>query len=734
MGLRPEFPALVTQNASSGWMPVATPRLVGREQELRTTLAMLQPARVITLVGIGGVGKTSLAVHLAEAARPGFPDGVWFVDLAAVTERRRVLPALADAVKLPVEGTATAESVVGHACQTRRMLVVVDNCEHLLADVAMALQRVLSTSSTATVLCTSQRDLGLANETVVHVEPLAHAISVDVGSTTVPPSTQLFVQKALLADPQFAPSADDLGVIHRICALLDGLPLAIELAAARVRTMPLPAIAERLEASFDFLSSRDNSHRHRTLTAAIDWSTQLLEPADLRTLHSLAVFSGAFDWNGAAAVAGGDEPDVVDSLDELVRRSLVARTGRRFRLLAPMRLHCLAALRAAGRLDECHERHARLMAASVPSPLDDSDATVLNKRMDAILSVIDDLRVAYEWLIEHDPVEAARLALGLVDFWITRGRSREAYEWLSRSDVDTVPVALRVLVLGWMSAFSWIIGKNEKCEEASRRAIALGAAAGLPAPPLAASRLSVMLAFTGHTADAVEVAEVAEASLRAQPMSTEDPASAVRVLGALAVVHAAAGVLPRAVVLADEAVALAASAGVATRMSALTNRMVITPADPATQSLIVEISEMATVTGRLSARGHTALAAARFGLREGDLSGYLEGLAEYFDMMLATGEATFVRQGLESVPETLHRQLPREAGLFLGVVDRLADEIGLSGTDARLAELSAVRGHLRVALGDDGLDAATASGRALSMEEAVDHLRWLATHPSSEAG
>jgi predicted ATPase/class 3 adenylate cyclase len=706
--------ALRTENAVEGWLPAIDDDLfVGRDVELAAVERKLESGRLVTLVGTGGVGKTRLAVHVAYRARSSFPDGVWFVDLAAITEPSRVVSSIADALGVADESADSLVISVRRALAERRALLVLDNCEHLLDAVCAALAALRSDTAHAALICTSQRDLGLPGEQVIHVAPL----SFD-GDVRDSPAGQLFVERALLARPDFVPDDEAMQHIGRICEQLEGLPLAIELAAARVRVMNVASIADRLASTLELLRTRDNVDRHQTLDATIAWSVALLHEADRVTLFDLSIFNASFDWRAAAAVSDQPEPVVLDSLDELVRRSLLVRAGEHFRLLAPMRRYCRTELERSDRAPKTGAQHARWMRNSVPAPLDHIDASVVAARMNLLVETIDDLQSARVWMLEHDPPEAARLSLDLVDFWNTRSRGHEAMSWLSECDTDEVPAELRVELLGWIAGFGWTIGRNEEGEKAARRALELAAASGLALPTMAATRLAVRLAFSNQTAEALALAAEVEREVRS------GNGDASRVFGSLAVVIGVGGDTHHAVQLVDEAIADARSVGVVRLLSAIANRLLIVPSDAASDALSAEAAELARAIGRTAVLAHTTLATAQRRLQDGDTSAFLCGVAEFCDLMLQN-EPTSALAALQFVPEAAVEVDPRVAAELLAALEALAERHDHRGTLASRDRRAEVGDRLLAILGPDEFKRAGDEGRALSLSEAVDLLHWL---------
>ena len=433
-------------------------RLLGREREtgqLRQRLVDPAP-RLTTIVGPGGSGKTALAVHLAEALERDFADGVWVVELAPIASPELVLDAVCQAVGLQDAGSrGLAESLLAHF-QDRRGLVVLDNCEHVLRAAASVVDVLLRTERMH-VLATSREPLRLRSEHVYALAPLAVPRStarVSVQEVHAAPATALFVERALQVDASFTLRDGDAPVIADICVALDGLPLAIELAAARTRLLSPSAIRARLSNRLELLSSgyHDVPDRQRTLRATLMWSYDLLEPAQQVLLRRAAVFAGGFVLEAAAAVCGAPI-GTLDHLSALVDKSLLQVDQQpdgepRFHLLETVREFALERLSASGELEHTQTQRAA-WALHVAESL---GAELAGPKQAAILAQLDrehdNLRAALAWCRDHgQPRTGARIAAALWWFWIVRGHLSEGQAWLEHAWADGVPSDLRARML-----------------------------------------------------------------------------------------------------------------------------------------------------------------------------------------------------------------------------------------------------------------------------------------------
>jgi predicted ATPase/DNA-binding CsgD family transcriptional regulator len=727
---------------------------VGRDEHVKNLLGSLTAGKVITLLGPGGVGKTRFALQVATLAQRQFTDGAWFVDLAAVSNPERVLRLLADTLEIADDNQESLAGLLRQAFHSRQMLLVLDNCEHVLEAVRSLLSRAWSPSMSSVVLATSQRALDLPGERREPLAPLSFTPVPSTTSSAAPSSTasssaaapgvgatsgataerwvgttnsaeadrspaaRMFVLAARNADSLFEPSIEDLNTIDRICERLDGLPLAIELAASRVRVMSVAQIADELAHRFDLLRSRDQPERHRTLASAMAWSIALLSSEDRETLLNVSVFAGEFDVDAAAAVCGIDRFDALDSLDELVRRSLLVRGGVGVRMLVPLRLHCGAELLGAGNTEKLHTRHANWISQKFRGPIDDLDPTIVATRLDEVMRSVEDIHSAHSFLVDHDPSSAAILAMALVDAWVARGRSNEALQLFLACDVVEMPPDLHVEVLGWIAALAWTVGSHEEGEHAALRAMDLAEEHGLGLPLLAAVRLSVRYAFSNRPVLARQLLDCVEAELRS---GRGNPGKHFPQLG---VVAAVLGDMDAGLLLADEGLALAREAGALQLLTALTNRVLLQPSSETVATMAVELAALAQVLGRTAAQAHATVALAHFARKRGDLLGFLSGVGEFGSLLLAD-EPTSVIQTMQWVPGATATQLPRETVVLLGSLEALGEHHNYVGTEKEHARRRTLADQLLVTMGVTEFNRAWAEGSSLNLAEVIDRLHWM---------
>ncbi|WP_319446277.1 MULTISPECIES: LuxR C-terminal-related transcriptional regulator [unclassified Mycobacterium] len=423
--LNNDFPPLrAMKTAVTEHLPVQLTRFVGRATESREVAAAVADKRLITLTGAGGVGKTRLAVEVAGRVAADFGNGARYVDLAPIVDPDLVAKTTARAVGLPDQPGRSTIDALTRFLADRDMLVVLDNCEHLLDAVATMVTALLGAASRVTVLTTSREPIGVPGESIWRVP------SLSLNDEAV----ELFVDRARLAKADFALTDENHVVVTEICRRLDGMPLAIELAAARVRSMAPAGILAGLQDRFRLLTggARTAVRRQQTLRASVDWSHALLTAPERVLFRRLAAFVGGFDAEAAAAVgAGGDVQghQILDLLSLLVDKSLIVAelgpVGSRYRMLETVRQYGLEKLGESGEADEVRVRHRDHYVATA-MVLDTPSGTSYTAGIDAAERELDNLRAAYDWCRESGDLELAlTLTSALLPLWLTRGRILE---------------------------------------------------------------------------------------------------------------------------------------------------------------------------------------------------------------------------------------------------------------------------------------------------------------------
>ena len=427
--LRNEFPPLRTpEPVAAHNLPPQFTTFVGRADQIRDVRKLLADNRLVTLTGAGGAGKTRLAVEVARRFCEELDDGVWYVDLAPITDPDVVPVAMAHALGLPDQhGRSTMDTLL-RFIRGRRMLVVLDNCEHLLGACATLTVALLGTCPGVTIMATSREPIAVPGETTWLVPSLS----------LLDEAIELFADRARLARPNFSISDNNAAAVREICRRLDGMPLAIELAAARVRVLSVDEILDSLHDRFRLLTggSRTAVRRQQTLRASVEWSHVLLTDPERALFRRLAAFMGGFDLQAAEAVAGGREVQryqVLDQLTLLVDKSLVVAetiSGRtRYRQLETVRQYAAEKLSESGEADAVRARHRDYYTA-IAAALDSVAQGGHLQRLEQAEIEIDNLRAAFAWSREnHDIAYALRLASSLEPLWLGRGRLREGLTW-----------------------------------------------------------------------------------------------------------------------------------------------------------------------------------------------------------------------------------------------------------------------------------------------------------------
>jgi predicted ATPase/DNA-binding SARP family transcriptional activator len=436
----PQQPARLAQPARPAppGLPAETTSFVGREAELVTIEDLLGLSRLLTLTGPGGSGKTRLALRAGAQASSRHPDGVWLVELAQITRPELVVPVTATALSIREEpGRPLVDSIIA-GLAGRDLLLIVDNCEHVLDAVAELLNALLRGCAELRILATSQTRLGLAGEATWPVPPLMlpPPDARDPSIVAQAESVRLFCDRGALARPGFGLTVGNVDAVSEICRRLDGIPLALELAAARVNALTAGQLAARIDDRFRLLAgaSRRGLPRHRTLQAAIEWSHDLLSEAEQICLRRLAVFAGGCTLEAAEAVcpAGPLAPDLVfETVTSLVDRSLLTVEERlgsmRYGMLESIHQYARQRLAKAGESEELSRRHLGwLLDFAAEADLDGPDQGAW---LDLLESEVDNFRAGLEWSLAV-PESALALAGALAQFWMVRGYIGRGRSWL----------------------------------------------------------------------------------------------------------------------------------------------------------------------------------------------------------------------------------------------------------------------------------------------------------------
>ncbi len=472
--------SLDAEGASNGNLPAYLPALYGRADDVRAVCALLESERLVTISGAGGIGKTRLAQAVAHELGTRFANGTWMIELAWVHDEAQFVAHIGQAMGLTLVGTKPGLDQLAEALCTRHLLLVLDNCEHLLDAVGALAFRVMRSAPSVRTLVTSQELLRAGGEQVYKLAPLAVPVDRDPRTALEYGAVRLFVERARALDRRFELTESNTDAVVDICGTLDGIALAIELAAARVPMLGVFGVLDRLGERFRVLTggSRVSLRRHQTLRAALDWSHNLLDSDEKKVFRRLGLFSGGFFVEAAQHVARDSELDewaVLDHLSALVDKSLVLVDGDarpRYRLLETSRAYAMERLAEADETDALMRRHAEATTTLC-------ETAVRLRDSDAIWAEMNNIRAAIAWAIGPggDDVIAVSLASLPAMVLAVRGMVAESVQRLLQVEslvTDDTPKALAAQYWQWLGRIG-IEGRlpTSRCIEALRRAEAI---------------------------------------------------------------------------------------------------------------------------------------------------------------------------------------------------------------------------------------------------------------------
>jgi predicted ATPase/class 3 adenylate cyclase len=443
-----EFPPLRSLSTRRTNLPVQLTSFVGRERELADLEALVARHRLVTLIGTGGTGKTRLMLEVAGRVADGFVDGTWLAELAPLGDPAQVASEIARALGAPEIPGQPALATVQAFLADKDLLLLLDNAEHLVDAVAGIAERLLATASRLRILTTSREALAISGEAVVHLQSLSCPVlpgatttrgesePVDLDAAARTDAVRLFLDRATSVDPEFALDQTNIASVSDICRRLDGIPLAIELAAARVSVLSPDEIAKRLGDRFRLLAGgrRTAVPRQQTLHALIDWSWDLLTDDDRRLLRRLSIFAGGWTARAAARIVGddadeADEVELLDRLTRLVDRSMVIvdrGPSTRFRMLETIRQYAREKLIAAGEVERLADRHFATFAALAAAAGTELYGPAMVDWLDRMDADIENLDAALEWGLESAPWQAVRMAAAMNAYWGVRVASEDS--------------------------------------------------------------------------------------------------------------------------------------------------------------------------------------------------------------------------------------------------------------------------------------------------------------------
>lgn len=578
--LRAQFPPLRSLEATPNNLVQQLNSFVGREREFREVRELLGRTRLLTLLGVGGIGKSRLSVQLGAELLDEYPDGVWLIELAPLADPRLVPQALATVLGVREDaGVSVMDALIAHV-RDRTMLVILDNCEHVVHACAALAKRLLQSSSTLKLLTSSRDALQVAGETIYPLATLSvPALNEPWGgvssSTSLEvlakhESVRLFVDRASAVQPAFRLDASNAQAVAEICRRLDGIALALELAAARTRALSVQTIAERLSDRFRLLVTGDRTvlPRQRTLRALIDWSFELLDEAERRLFRRLAVFAGGFSLEAAEAVCTDESlnsSDIMDLLARLVEKSLVVMdvSGGRYRLLETVRAYAEEKLAEAGDADGSRRRHASHfieLAETARPHLAGPEQGEWLARLD---SERENLLAAQHGLAQVPEAahEALRLLHALRPYWISRGELTMALEMAL--DVLGQPALAprdesRCMALFNAGQLGFVAGRYDEAQEHLEECLAVARERGTSAIMARVLQPLGMTCLARRDYDAA-ARHLHDAVLGAEQMGDQREIAAA--LNALAMLHRVQGRFEEALPICERAVRLVRELG-----------------------------------------------------------------------------------------------------------------------------------------------------------------------------
>jgi predicted ATPase len=737
-GLPVDFPPLRSLDARRDNLPVQVTSMIGREDDMAAVGQLLGNGgvRLVTLTGPGGTGKTRVALAVAASlladAPEILPDGVWFVDLAPLVDPTLVLPAIAGALGVREGAGQTLRESLLSFLAGKRLLLVLDNFEHLLS-AAPLVSDLLQAGPGIAALVTSREPLRVRGEREVAVAPLSlpdEEASLPLDVLAQIPAVALFIERAQAAQADFALTPENAAAVAAICRRLDGLPLALELAAARIKVLPPAALLARLEQRLPLLTSglRDAPARQRTLRDTIAWSYDLLSAEEQVLFRYLAVFVGGWTLEAAEAVANSHlDRDVLSGLASLVDKSLIqplapASGEPRFGMLETIREFATERLVASEEAAAIRHAHAatfrRLVEAAEPQLVGAEQESWI-ERLDADLG---NIRAALAWAVEiGEWTTIQQIAGSLIEFWDVRGLFSEGLSWLEHALTEAAPSAERVKALLAAGVLAHGLGDLDRartfCEQSLMLAREFGDERGIAR---ALNMLGNYAESRGDLAQAEAHFEEAAAMLR----RLGDMRGVAAVLNNLAVAVGNAGDSDRAVALLHEVLV----ASRATRDSRSTVAVLLNLGDLARDRGKPDEAKAVADEALLLARelGSTSAIASALGLLgllatdEGDVVRAATFLGEELELLRQLDDREATVAELEALAKTaLLAQQSARACRLLGASEALREAIETPIPLIARETYNRDVGATRMALGEAGFAAAWAAGRALTLEQAM---------------
>jgi predicted ATPase/DNA-binding CsgD family transcriptional regulator len=755
-------------------LPAALTPFVGRQAELQQVRQLLADSvyRLLTLTGAGGVGKTRLALRAVDELQGNYPQGAWLVELASLSDPELVPQTVAAAFDLRPERDRPILNGLVDFLRNRNLLLLLDNCEHLISACASLANSLLLGCPDLHILATSREALGIEAERTYLVPSLPFPEPSEKVSTedlTKFEAVDLFTRRARLALPDFELDEANAEAVIGICQHMDGIPLALELAAARLRAMDVELIASQLEDRFHLLSGGDRTAppRLQTMHASIDWSYQLLTQAEKTLLRRLSVFAGGWSLAAAKAVCSDDVlpiADILDLLGGLVNKSLVQVLRRkdrelRYRLLETVRHYAQAKLLDAGELTPARDRHLAYyvsMAGQAAPGLEGANSVIWLRRLD---DELDNLRLALEWALANNVEAGLRLITPIGRFWYLSGRTREHCDWitrlLERPKAQAHPL-LHARALGIKASDLFFLGDLNQAQACAEMSLALSREIGDQQ-----GEAYSLYVLAGAAADVFTTLRLLEESL-ALYKRLGDRAGQARVLHELSFTHEDDVKRDHALALAKESLALYREAGdqigIAIELGSLAGSLIQNGDYDTARKLLEEALPMQRQLGLKNEIPFCLMGLGRLAFWQGDWQQARACLEEsialydetgefrmafwaqayHADILLRQGElaqarlgfisslslsrniemigTVYVLEGLASL--ALAENQPERAAALFAWADEIRRTINNARPANEQADVDRDLAAIRLQLDEAAMQSAEAAGRAMTLEEA----------------
>jgi predicted ATPase/class 3 adenylate cyclase len=541
-GLATEFAPLNSVDELPNNLPLQITSLRGRDDDVAKLKDLIQGQRLVTLFGAGGVGKTRLALQVGAEMMDLYPDGVWFIEFAPIADPELVPIIVAQVLKIKVAGEKHVTDAITSGLKRKKMLLILDNCEHVVEAAAKLVDPLLHRCPGMHICATSRQALGTTAEIVVRVASLGLPDSTDAVTATGAlqyGAVALFVDRATAVNAHFRLTDETAPIVAEICRRLDGIPFAIELAAARVRILSVSNLAHRLNERFKVLvGNRIELPRHQTMRALIDWSYDLLSDQEKTLLRRLSVFAGGYTLDAATAVCAGDGVDALEIFElmvSLVDKSLITAdtqsANERFQMLESTRAYGLEKVKAAGELPSLLRRHTEYFLQLALTGDEQWHTVATDPWLESLRLELDNFRAALEWSLvaANDLGAGAALAAHLGYQWVNTSMV-EGKHWVEmalKTTVDVIAPSERARL--WL-ALSWLIYGGQARLEASERALSEYSGIGDELGIARAKRsLAMALHYVGKTSEAKQLLEEALVQFSA----AQDPKNRAGTLAAL---------------------------------------------------------------------------------------------------------------------------------------------------------------------------------------------------------